>query len=482
VTTAYDLVRYPSWPIPETHPAALSVFAALYGLTFVPHERCRVLEIGCGEGVNLMSMAVTAPKAEFVGIDLAETAIATGLEAAAAAGLANVTLRAQDLLATGPDLGQFDYIVAHGLYAWVPEPVRAAMMRLIGKSLSPEGLAYVSYNAHPGCRLREVLRDIMLDATRGLDDPSERLEAAHAVLRRQIGLWSEADPFQRALIVEAGDMLKRPPQVLFHDELGPIYAPQLLRSVVEAARAEGLDYVCDATGKLNAEALWPSERFEAAQPFTGGDWLRFEQFVDFTDIRAFRSSLFCRAGRPIDRRFVPDRVRGLWASAEIALLKQDPDGFVFRAANGAEFGTRIASFADFLARLGLAFPASLPFDDIAGAPEIVEGLLKLFTSGLAALSTRPARFVLTPGERPVASPLTRAQVSRGETHLASLRHKPVQMENAMSRAFIALLDGTRTRQDLAAAVAEQARMSFDTAREKVPGALAEMARLGLMMG
>ena len=69
MATAYDVVRYPSWPIPETHPAALSVFASLYGLAFVPFERCRVLEIGCGEGVNLMDMAIAAPDAEFVGFE-----------------------------------------------------------------------------------------------------------------------------------------------------------------------------------------------------------------------------------------------------------------------------------------------------------------------------------------------------------------------------------------------------------------------------
>lgn len=485
VTTAYDLVRYPSWPIPETHPGALAVSAALYGLSFVPHPGCRVLEIGCGEGVNLMSMAVTAPRADFVGIDLAQTAIASGRETARAAGLGNVTLQAQDLLESEIDLGQFDYVIAHGLYAWVPSPVRTAVMRLVSRSLTPDGLAYISYNTQPGCRLREAVRDILLEAMRGLEDASAKLDAAHAMLRRLIDQWSEADPFQHALIAEARDMLKRPPQVLFHDELGDVYEPQLLGAVVAAARAEDLEYLCDATAELNAEALWPSESFERALPFTGGDWARFEQLADFADMRRFRRSIFCRAGRGIDRRFVPERLRGLFASAEIALLKQErdgPDGFVLRAANGAELSTRDPSFADLLSRLGLAHPMSLPLDDVAAQPELARALLHLFVSGIVTLTTAPSAFVLTPGERPIASPLTRAQAEQGGTHLASLRHKPVHMTDAGARAFITLLDGTRSRADLASAMAEQTGMSIDTAAARLPGALAEMARLGFMMG
>ncbi len=485
MTTAYDLVRYPSWPIPETHPAALAVFAALYGLSFVPHYGCRVLEIGCGEGVNLMSMAVTTPGSEFVGIDLAETAIAQGRATARAAGLGNVTLVAQDLLRATTDLGRFDYIVAHGFYAWVPEPVRLAMMRLVGRSLGPDGLAFVSYNARPGCRLREALRDILLDATQGLEDPSEKLEAAHAALRRQIGLWSEADPFQHALAIEARDMLKRPPALLFHDELGGTYAPQLLGAVVEAARAEGLEYLCDATPELNAEALWPSETFEKALPSTGGDWARFEQISDFADMRRFRRSIFCRADRGIDRGFAPERLDGLFASAEIALVKQEGeerDGFLLRAGNGAELTTRDPAFAELLAKLGLAFPMSLSLEGIGTYPELARGLLHLFVSGIVTLSTAPSGFVLTPGERPLASPLARTQAAQGETHLASLRHKPVHLTDAGARAFVALMDGTRTRAELARAMADQPGVTEEKAAARLPEGLAEMARLGLMMG
>jgi len=484
LTTAYDLVPYPSTPIKEAHPTRLAVLAALFGLRFVPFHECRVLEIGCGEGVNLMSMAVTAPRSEFVGIDLAETAIAHGRDMARAAGLANVRLHAQDLLEAGPGLGQFDYIIAHGLYAWVPEPVRAAAMRLIGRSLGPDGLAYISYNAYPGCRLREVLRDILLEATRGLAEPGARLDAAHAALRRQIEMWSEADPMQHALIIEAREMLQQPPELLFHDSLGEAYAPQLLGAVVAAARAENLDYLCDVNPELSAEAFWPSEKFEAAAPFTGRDWARFEQLSDFAGMQFFRRSLLCRAGREIDRRMAAERFHGFWGCAAIERVNRElenPDEFEFRAGNGVEVATRDPRLADLLEQIGRAYPMSFPLDGVSTYPEVAELLLCLYVSQVVVLTTSPSPFVLTLAEKPVASPLARIQAGQGNRCLASLRHKPVYLEDAGNRAFLTLLDGTRTCGELARVMAEQSGMSVDAAAAGVPRALAEMARLGLMM-
>jgi tRNA G46 methylase TrmB len=84
MANVYDVVRYPNWPVPETHPATLGAFGALFGRSFAPFHACRVLEIGCGEGVNLMSMAVGAPASEFVGIDVAEAPVARGSSVAQA--------------------------------------------------------------------------------------------------------------------------------------------------------------------------------------------------------------------------------------------------------------------------------------------------------------------------------------------------------------------------------------------------------------
>jgi hypothetical protein len=94
--------------------------------------------------------------------------------------------------------------------------------------------------------------------------------------------------------------------------------------------------------------------------------------MDFASMHRFRRSIFCRAGKDIDRRLVPQLLSGLWANAEIELLAPEadtPDAFIFRAGNGAEIATRDPYFADFLTQLGAAFPSSIPVDDIESHPE-----------------------------------------------------------------------------------------------------------------
>src|SRR5258708_40024885 len=144
MTNAYDQVHYPSNVHVDSHPTRLSALACLYGRPFAPASHCRVLEIGCGDGANILSMAATAPQSSFVGFDYAETAVARGLTMAAAAGLTNVDISTMDILNAPESLGEFDYVIAHGVYAWVPPPVREALMRLIGRTLAPNGVPFLS--------------------------------------------------------------------------------------------------------------------------------------------------------------------------------------------------------------------------------------------------------------------------------------------------------------------------------------------------
>ena len=57
-----------------------------------------------------------------------------------ALGLTNVRLEHLDLMDLGAEFGQFDYIVAHGLYSWVPEPVRERLLEICRRNLAPGGV------------------------------------------------------------------------------------------------------------------------------------------------------------------------------------------------------------------------------------------------------------------------------------------------------------------------------------------------------
>src|SRR6185436_9013135 len=118
--TPYDELPYPGSAFAQTHPDRLATIATLFGMAPAPVERCRVLELGCGDGGNLIPMAYTLPGSEFLGIDAGGRGIAIGQDRAVAVGLTNLRLQHLDMLDTAIQLGKFDYIVSHGVYSWVP--------------------------------------------------------------------------------------------------------------------------------------------------------------------------------------------------------------------------------------------------------------------------------------------------------------------------------------------------------------------------
>jgi hypothetical protein len=86
----------------------------------------------------------------------------------ASLGLTNIELIHCDILDFDPSSGQFDYIIAHGVYSLVPHVVREKIMAIFKAHLAPHGVAYVSYNSHPFSHTRNLARDMMLFHTRHL--------------------------------------------------------------------------------------------------------------------------------------------------------------------------------------------------------------------------------------------------------------------------------------------------------------------------
>ena len=60
----YDAVPYPGHPFAQTHPDRLATLATLFGLRPAPPERCRVLELGCGDAGNLAADGARAAGGE----------------------------------------------------------------------------------------------------------------------------------------------------------------------------------------------------------------------------------------------------------------------------------------------------------------------------------------------------------------------------------------------------------------------------------
>lgn len=458
---AYDQVRYTNTPHAQTHPSRLFVLGRLAGLDPPPVENCRVLELGASEGVNLAGMAVVLRGANFTGIDLAGEPVARGERTISDLGLRNVRLLKMDVLEVGESFGQFDYIIAHGLYAWAPSPVREKILAIARNNLSPRGLAFVSYNTQPGGRLRQILHEMMMYRVGPAEDPQERLEKAREFLRVIASGRPSPDPLDVAVGERAEELLGLPDTLLLHDDLAENYEPVYFHDFAARAARHGLQYLGEARPLDTAPGNLRPEAIASVREMAAGDRIAEEQYLDFLRMRRFRQSLLCHAEAKIHHAWDVERAEGLYAASS---ARDNGDGS-FSSPAGTRLTTSHPGRIEYLRRLIAAWPGSerVSSRDATLAAE-------LFGAGVADLHAFPG-VALRAGEKPCASPLARHQSASGEATVTTLWHRWINLEGEQSRRMLALLDGTRDRDSLAAAM--------DCSRETLEGQLDAIGRFAL---
>ena len=459
-----DRILYPGTAWEHSHPDRIAANARLLGLSPAPVERCRVLELGCGAGRNLVPMARGLPEARFVGIELAARPVELGRGLAAALGLSNVELRQRDILDIPADLGEFDYIVAHGVYSWVAAPVREALMTVFARHLAPEGIAYLNFNAMPGGYLRNLARDMMRFRLALFDEPEAHHGDAVRFVRLVAGAQPEESSYRRILEDELERIERNPAGVLFHDDLVPDHQAFHFGSVVEHAARHGLQYLCEARPADVHAGRYPPKIRAAIRRFGGGRIAR-EQCFDFLVCQMYRCSLFCRKGAVLA---TPTGLEGLRGLRVASATRPDPapadltDGIAatFRDSGGAALRIDDSAAKAALERLAGHWPASVGVDSLfrdarrragrTGLPtrleqrEFTEFLVANHAAGFVDLHTWEPPMTTTVGERPVANALARIEIERG-SRVTSLRHRPVEIDDPIAATVLARLDGTRDR-------------------------------------
>ncbi|MEA2292188.1 MAG: hypothetical protein QOF17_1208 [Solirubrobacteraceae bacterium] len=436
-----------------------------------------MLEIGCGDGGNLLPMAAALPRSTFVGVDLAQEPVRRGAALAGELGLDNVQLRAADVRDLPPDLGEFDYVIAHGVYSWIPPDARAALLATCGRLLAPQGVAYVSYNAYPGSYVRDMARDALLFHVEHVSDPEQRMAQSRALIDL-IARSSDAAAHGRALSDYMRELLARPDWLLFHDELSEFNTPVYFHEFAAHAGAHELQFLAEAHLADSQVAGLP-EDVAAALSALPDDVVLREQYLDFVVNRMFRQTLLCRVGIPVRRTIEVEVLRGLSVAAPLRTDASPADlagdeRVRFTRPGGAYLETADASFKDVLTRLGRAWPRAIPFGDLAGTTpqRIGEALLGAHAERMVALHVEPPAPAARAGERPAAFAPARRQAEAGADLVTSLRHESVRMDDELARALLARLDGTRDRAALAAELRAQP--------DRLEDALARLAELSLL--
>jgi len=477
---SYDDVPYESLPYPQSHPDRLATIAALFGLRGAPVSRCRVLEIGCAAGGNLIPMAASLPDSQFVGIESSMRQIADGQSLVDAMHLKNIELRAVDMMDLDATLGTFDYVIAHCVYSWVRDEAQEKLLALCEQTLAPNGVAYVSYNTYPGWHYRGMIRDMMLYHIGNFAEPKMRATQARALLDFLVqSIQSTDDPYPAMLRQNLEVIRRQSDSYLLHDHLEDVNDPIYFYEFVERACRHGLQYLVESEFATMLANNFPKEVSDTLQR-VAKDLVRMEQYMDFLRNRSFRQTLLCRRDAQLKRGINPgDMVQFLIASpaqpvGTIDVRSHAPDQF--RIANGTTLTTSIPIVKAALQHLGAVWPQAVPFDRLvtvargqvnpvairdrqaiaAETQALGSAILTGFTVRLLELQLHQPEFITEISERPKATALVREQAQRGG-RVTNQRHEVVTLDE-FSRRVLTLLDGSRDR---AAVLAEMGRFVAD---------------------
>jgi methyltransferase-like protein/SAM-dependent methyltransferase len=516
---SYDEILYPSYLHMQTHPDRLATMATFFGMQPAPVERARVLELGCNDGSNLIPYAFSLPESRFVGIDLAARPIERGCGIVAELGLKNIELRRYDVMDVDESFGEFDYIVAHGLFSWVPPFVREKILDICRRNLAPQGVAYVSYNAYPGCHLRDMTREMMLFHVQNVTDPEEKIIQAMALLKFLADSFAEPDLYRMFLQKELEHVLERRREQMFHDDMAEFNQPYYFYQFAREAASHGLQFLSEADFFEMQDHLYTPQVKEALR-IMSSDIIAREQYLDFVRCRRFRQTLLCHKEAQLNRQVKPERMREFYIASSARAVSETPDvtgGAVeeFQGEKGAVMKTDHPVAKAAIVCLGELYPQSLRFEELleralersgkvmasdeaqreTDALVLGDILIQVYAAGLVELHVHQPQLSTVAGERPLASPLVRWQIAQGVV-VTTLLSTGLEIEDAFGQRLLQLLDGTRDRTALLTelnALVESGALELEDKSEEskrkfldnLPGlleeSLARFARLGLLL-
>jgi methyltransferase-like protein/ubiquinone/menaquinone biosynthesis C-methylase UbiE len=469
IGASYDATPYEGTSFFYTHPEALAVAGTLRGVTPPNIETCRLLEIGCALGGNLIPMAFTLPGAQFTGIDLSERQISEGQSRVQALGLSNVKLLKKDVLEIDETFGTFDYIICHGVFSWVPDAVREAILRVFSKNLSPNGLAYLSFNVYPGWHLKSLVRKMLLHRFRGETDFASRMTDVRDYLEDMKFLYDRVNTTQSPSLVSViQHLLMSPDHYLLHEYLEAENQPYYFHEVVERAQGAGLLYIAEqkATPVRNLVSADVWDRLEGL----ARDAVEMEQYGDFLLSGSFHSSVFARDGVDLVDSPSLDQIKRFLVHARARPASEFPqvrdgsperfglkdgktvttnDPYVIAALTVAHrFWPSAVGFTELVEAARDLYGSDLPSDGLDLS--LSQALQQCHRASLVSFRLRQPGFTPQAGPRPLGSPLARFQAEYSRS-VTNLMHESLSLTD-FDRFVLLQLDGNQTRGDLTTAL------------------------------
>ena len=298
--TIYSELGYKSMPFPYTTPATLEAYAALVGISAPNPKTARVLELGATYGGNIISQALFNHDATFVGIELSQEQVEKGNEVIANAGLTNVSLVQSDIASIGSEIGTFDYIIAHGVYSWVDDGVKDALLRLIDEHLAEDGIAYISYNTYPGWHTMDEVRQLMMFSNRDKTQFNHKEKVLHgktigSIVGSQILKYDNLKERNSKFLGALRSVMQKDEYYVGHDHLEPNNDPVYFYQFNDHLGAHNLAYLCDADLTLSMVRSFDADIADTLDKLALNDHVAQEQYLDFMLDTTFRKSIICKA-------------------------------------------------------------------------------------------------------------------------------------------------------------------------------------------
>lgn len=479
-STLYDDVFYPTAAHQSASPERLYTMGTIFGTNPAALEGASVLEIGCGDASHLLPFAALYPQARCTGLDYAPLNIRLATENAERHGIENCTVVCKDLLDIHEPLGSFDYIISHGLYAWVPPEVREALLRVVKQNLAPRGIAFISYNTKPGGYVREMIRDIMLYHSQQFATPEEKVREARAIMYFLAKANQNTPHIWRSILNEELKRLSQlPDNALFHDDLSPVYSPFSFTEFMDAALAKGLMYLAEADF-VEMQTNLPPEFGGVIERLAKGNILVKEQYLDYLRYRRFRQTLLVHAELPI-RRSVDGSGMEQFVSSSAASVHEEKTAesgeklTIFKTPRGVGMQTANPLTDAALRFLGEEYPKAYTATQIVeeayrrlGRDEVSQNKAEDIQAWLETMVRSYGADMLeiyasnrgvihhiedTPDARPKVWEYARKQAEY-QSYLTTLRYSTFEVEKDSTLFVISLCNGEHGIDDIAALLAQ----------------------------
>ncbi|MES2658897.1 MAG: methyltransferase domain-containing protein [Verrucomicrobiota bacterium] len=458
----YQSLVYPAMSHPSTDPAVTAVAAKLAGLDITTPSRARVLEIGCASGHNLLPLAARWPDSRFTGIDFSKAAIEEARETSRLAGLKNIEFIETDLRTFNPEIGtSYDFIIAHGVYSWVPDDVRQALLDFCKARLSETGVAVISYNTLPGLSLQHTLVELTRQLSRRHESgfTGQEPDEIFGILAMAAGNHT---PYARHLTHVLHDLFGKGGDALAFDDFGPINEPCTFLDFIDYTSRSGLRYLGESQLAEDCPGSLAPEALEILKPLAN-DRYALQQTIDVLTNRTFRSSLLCREDAPVHNRINPATVLNFAvlcphtfertaggvrlvsrAGGELTRFDQPLTMAFFSALS--EFKPETVPFHEIIVHM--AEFLDKPFDVTRDLPSLAHLVMSSARQGLISLRYEPVRFDRKPPAFPDLGPLRLLAARKGQP-IVDPYHKPCLLDDERKQQIAVAMDGTRLADDLA---------------------------------